>query len=104
MRAVSDVCILLPVLNEIENIGPLIDRIRAFLNGRDYVICIVDDGSRDGTVRYIRDAMEVEGHRLHLIERKKTTRGSQRGSALYAAMTLTWKDAARLVILSRNLE
>jgi dolichol-phosphate mannosyltransferase len=86
MSRFTDVCILLPVLNEIENIAALIDRIHANLAGRDYVICIVDDGSRDGTVDWIRKAMEVEGHRLHLIQRKKTIRGSQRGSALFAAM------------------
>ena len=86
MNGTKGVCILLPVLNEINNIRPLLDRIRAGLHGRDYVICIVDDGSRDGTAEYIRSSMQVDGHRLHLIERTKTMRGSQRGSALFAAM------------------
>jgi dolichol-phosphate mannosyltransferase len=86
MNSAKNVCILLPVLNEVENIGPLLERIKTVLDGRDYAICIVDDGSRDGTVDYVRHAMQVEGHRLHLIERKKTMRGSQRGSALFAAM------------------
>ena len=82
----NDVCILLPVLNEIDNIAKLIIGIRAALQGRDYVICVVDDGSRDGTAEFIKRAMEKSDHRLHLIQRKKTMRGSQRGSALYVAM------------------
>jgi dolichol-phosphate mannosyltransferase len=82
----NDICILLPVLNEIDNIDGLIIGIRAALQGRDYVICIVDDGSRDGTAEFIKRAMGKPGHRLHLIQRKKTTRGSQRGSALHVAM------------------
>jgi dolichol-phosphate mannosyltransferase len=73
-------------LNEIDNIDGLIIRIRAALPGRDYVICLVDDGSRDGTAEFIKSAMEKPGHRLHLIERRKTMRGSERGSALHAAM------------------
>ena len=53
----NDICILLPVLNEIDNIDGLIIGIRAALQGRDYVICIVDDGSRDGTAEFIKRAM-----------------------------------------------
>jgi dolichol-phosphate mannosyltransferase len=73
-------------LNEIDNIARLIIGIRAALQGRDYVICIVDDGSRDGTAEFIKRAMGKPDHRLHLIQRKKTMRGSQRGSALHVAM------------------
>lgn len=86
MSGAKGVCILLPVLNEINNIGPLLDRIKAALRERDYVICIVDDGSWDGTAEYIRGAIQGGGHRLHLIERTKTMRGSQRGSALFEGM------------------
>src|SRR5579863_10421413 len=86
MNNVKDVCVLLPVLNEANNIGPLLTRIESALSGQDYAICIVDDGSRDGTIEYIRHLMQADGQRLHLIERTKTMRGSQRGSALFAAM------------------
>jgi len=86
MSISSKIIIVLPVLNEIENIRPLLDGIRQHLGDRDYTICLVDDGSRDGTPEFIRDAMTRPGHRLHLIERRKTHHGSQRGSALFAAM------------------
>jgi dolichol-phosphate mannosyltransferase len=81
-----DVCVALPVLNEIENIPSLLDGIRQNLNKKDYIICLVDDGSLDGTVGYIEHAMATPNHRLHLIRRQKITYGSQRGSALFAAM------------------
>jgi glycosyltransferase involved in cell wall biosynthesis len=55
--------------------------------GQDYVVCLVDDGSRDGTVEFITAAMQQPDHRLHLIQREKTMRGSQRRTALYVAMT-----------------
>src|SRR6516164_8412640 len=65
MSRPGGICILLPVLDEIDNIGPLLERIRAALSGQEHVICVVDDGSRDGTAEYIRRAMQVDGHRLH---------------------------------------
>src|SRR6201988_573773 len=89
MNRCDDVCILLPVLNEIDDIDELINGIRTVLQGRDYVICLVDDGSRDGTAEFIKRAMGTSDHRLHLIQRKKTMRGSQRGSALHVAMMWT---------------
>ena len=88
----SEVCILLPVLNEMDNIGRLIEGIRAALAGHEYVICVVDDGSRDGTLEFIRTAMQKPNHRIHLIQRKKTKRGSQRGSALFVAVTWALRE------------
>jgi|SRR5579863_4825557 len=76
------VYILLPVLNEIQNIGPLLDQIEAALTGSAFTIGIIDDGSTDGTVEYLEKRVRVSEGRLHLIRRKKTTRGSQRGGAL----------------------
>ncbi len=78
--------VLLPVLNEIANIGPLLDKIDLALAGMDYTIGILDDGSRDGTVEFLSDRMRRPGHRLHLICRKKSRRASQRGSALRLLM------------------
>jgi len=81
-----DLCILLPVLNEIENIEPLLQRIDAALAGRRYLVCLVDDGSTDGTREYLEAEAGRHPDRLHLIKRMKTVRGSQRGGALHAAM------------------
>jgi len=77
------VYILLPVLNERENIGALLDGIEQALAGHSYTIGIVDDGSSDGTVEYLQERMRRAGHHIHLIQRRKTIRGSQRGGALH---------------------
>ena len=83
--------VLLPVLNEIANIGPLLDKIDLALAGMDYTIGILDDGSRYGTVEFLGDRMRRPGHRLHLICRQKSRRASQRGSALRLLMLWVWR-------------
>ncbi len=78
--------IILPILNEIANIGPLLDQIDNALVGRDYTVGIVDDGSTDGTIAYLEERMRRPDHRLFLICRKKTRRSSQRGAALWTLL------------------
>lgn len=82
----SGVFVLLPVLNEIANIAPLLDRIESALEGIPFTVGILDDGSTDGTIEYVRERMERPGQSLHLICRKKTMRASQRGGALRTLM------------------
>ncbi len=86
MTPTHRVFIALPVLNEIENIEPLLDRIDNSMEGHDYLVCVVDDGSRDGTREYVRRRMRETPDRLQMIERTKTQRGSQRGGALHVAL------------------
>jgi dolichol-phosphate mannosyltransferase len=74
--------VLLPVLNEIANIGRLLDQIETILSGFSYTIGIVDDGSTDGTIALLQERMHRPNHHLHLICRKKRLRASQRGAAL----------------------
>jgi dolichol-phosphate mannosyltransferase len=81
------VTILLPVLNEAANIDQLLSRIDQTLRGWRYSVCVVDDGSTDGTVQRVEQRMDDLKQRVHLIQRVKTARGSQRGGALLAALT-----------------
>ena len=46
---VADLCIVIPVLNERDNIAPLVDRLRVVLLGISWEVMFVDDDSRDGT-------------------------------------------------------
>ena len=80
------VCILLPVLNEVEHVRPLWARIESAMGRRSFQICFVDDGSHDGTLEELR-ALEQSDPRVHVIVRVKKHRGSQRGGALHAAMS-----------------
>lgn len=46
--------VVITLLNEEENIKPLLNRLRADLSGFDYEVILVDDGSTDGTVKEIK--------------------------------------------------
>ncbi|SIR09981.1 MULTISPECIES: glycosyltransferase family 2 protein [Pontibacter] len=50
----KELSVVIPVLNERENIKPLLESIRHALHGIDYEAIFVDDGSRDGTPGEIR--------------------------------------------------
>jgi dolichol-phosphate mannosyltransferase len=77
--------IILPVLNEEENVTPLLAGIARELAGVPQDVILIDDGSRDNTVALIRQAMRSDP-RVHLMQRVKTMRGSQRGGALKAGL------------------
>ena len=60
--------IVVTILNEVDNIRPLIDRIHAALPGLDYEIIYVDDGSTDGSVPLLKS---IDDPRLVVVELRK---------------------------------
>jgi len=51
-----ELSIVIPVHDEVDNVGPLADEIRAALEGRlDYEMVFVDDASDDGTAQRLRE-------------------------------------------------
>jgi dolichol-phosphate mannosyltransferase len=82
------VLVILPTLDEGSNIEPLLDRIAAALEGRRYSVCVVDDGSKDGTREKVRAyANPRMPERPVLIERERRRGfGSQRWSAVAAGL------------------
>jgi dolichol-phosphate mannosyltransferase len=85
------ICIILPVLNEEKNILILVKRIEAALSDRNYIIQFVEDGSTDATVKIIEYLVNKDV-KYKLLQRKKLSFGSIRGSALYEAMELQFKN------------
>ncbi len=57
-----ELSVIIPVLNEAENIGPLLDRLLPILKGcvASYEIVFVDDGSTDATVAAIHRANQSD--------------------------------------------
>jgi len=63
-----DITVILPTYNERDNIGPLIQRALAALNGYQVEILVVDDDSPDGTWQVVTALVERDP-RLRLIRR-----------------------------------
>ena len=57
--------VVVTVYNEEENIIPLIERVQSALDGIDYELIYVDDGSTDGTLRVLK---EQAYNRLVIVE------------------------------------
>ncbi|HTL30638.1 MAG TPA: polyprenol monophosphomannose synthase [Tepidisphaeraceae bacterium] len=66
MAIVADpeISIIVPALNEAENLPALAQRVDAALNGRNYEVLIVDDNSRDNTKDVARELAEKYPMRL----------------------------------------
>jgi len=88
----SGVLIILPVLNEAENISTLLSGIGRELSRTMHAICIIDDGSIDGTVEKVLTTTPAASGRIHLIRRKKERWGCQRGGALKCGLDWGLQD------------
>ncbi len=60
MTAPVLVSVVVPLYNEADNVGPLLDRIRAALTTLSYELILVDDGSRDETVAKVRQLADAQ--------------------------------------------
>ncbi len=60
----SDVLVIIPTYNEIENISNMLNTVMALPDGFD--ILVIDDGSPDGTADAVRTAMSDYPGRIHL--------------------------------------
>ncbi len=49
MVPAPELCVVVPVLNERDNVAPLVERLRSTLDGIAWEVVFVDDGSGDGT-------------------------------------------------------
>lgn len=67
-KAPLELAIILPTLNERDNIAPLLDRIEAALGSGGWEVLIVDDNSSDGTADEAR-RLALSDPRLRVIQR-----------------------------------
>lgn len=64
----KELSLVIPIMNEEENVSHLIEAVRGALNGIDYELVLVDDGSTDNTRGIIKQMMD---DRTALVELKK---------------------------------
>lgn len=65
--------VVIPMYEEVENVGPMIARVHEGLDGYQGIwelIC-VDDGSRDGTGRRLREAAERHGPHVRVLQLRR---------------------------------
>jgi dolichol-phosphate mannosyltransferase len=98
--AIGKFALIIPTLNEAENIGGLIDHVRRVLDPLNiaYEIVVVDDDSKDGTGDVV-NALSAQDKRVRLVVRK-----GQRG--LSGAILYGWKntDADVLGVMDADLQ
>jgi glycosyltransferase involved in cell wall biosynthesis len=86
----KELSVVIPVMNEEENIQPLLEAVRNALEGIDYEVVLVDDGSSDATKKRV---LEHSDERTKLVELRKNygqstamTAGIDHANARYIAM------------------
>jgi dolichol-phosphate mannosyltransferase len=80
-----DVGLCVPVLNERAALAVLFDDIARALGDGRYTVCVVDDGSTDGTVEFV-EARSRQDPRYVLLRRTKSGPGCRRGAATRAGV------------------
>ena len=74
----KELSVVIPVMNEVENIEPMIGAVSAALQGLDYEMVFVDDGSTDGTQKEI---VRCATEQVRLIELRKNYGQSSNGTS-----------------------
>lgn len=62
-----DLSVVIPVLNERDNLKPLHDALSEALTGRDYELVFVDDGSSDGSVEELNTLVHIDPQHTQII-------------------------------------
>ncbi|MGC8542504.1 MAG: polyprenol monophosphomannose synthase [Vulcanisaeta sp.] len=90
-----DACVVLPTVNEAENLKVLLPMLRNALTNYDWFITVVDDGSTDGTQDVVNDFAKSTG-RAVLIER-----GARLGlgSAIKVGMRFCLERGANIIVV-----
>jgi dolichol-phosphate mannosyltransferase len=90
-----ELCVVIPTLNERENIAILLERLRATLAGIPYEVIVVDDDSPDGTAAVVNRIARTEQnvHVLHRIGRRGLASACIEGMLASSATYLAVMDA-----------
>jgi glycosyltransferase involved in cell wall biosynthesis len=76
--------VVIAMHNEEENVQPLLEQVRTALQGINYELILVDDGSTDGTVKAVRE--QLDGCTKLVILRKNYGQSSAMAAGIEAAL------------------
>jgi len=78
-RSVPALSVVIPMYNEAENVVPLVSEVCGTLGaGGDYEVVLVDDGSKDATLREMQHARALYGQQVRIL-RHDRNRGQSSG-------------------------
>ena len=63
--------VVIPVYDEMENLLPLAEAIQGALNGYDYEVIFVDDGSTDGSLQRLTDIAQADPDHIGVVELRR---------------------------------
>ncbi len=90
------ISVVVTVFNEEDNIRPLIERITSALDGKEYEIVYVDDGSTDNT---LKELYSIEHDRLKVVEFKKNY-----GQSLALMAGIEYSDGDYIATMDGDLQ
>jgi dolichol-phosphate mannosyltransferase len=93
-----ELSIIVPTFNERENVTPLLERLRAALNGTVFEVVFVDDDSPDGTAELVRQIART-APRVRVIQRI-----GRRGLASAGLEGMLSSSAPYIVIMDADLQ
>ena len=80
-----ELSVVIPVFNEVESIALLVDEICAQLDGMDYEVIVVDDGSTDSTPGVLQDSRQAHPQLRILRHRARCGQSAAISSGVQAA-------------------
>ncbi len=98
-RPAQKLSVIIPVLNEAENLPELNDALRAALQGIDYQIVYVDDGSTDGSVPKLAAFAAAEPTRVTVVEFRRNY-----GQTAAIAAGIDFADGELIALIDADLQ